>query len=225
MRSAVAAARHQVGITRKMVDRMTTLNEEKVVPTARFDEATFHYDTALDQLTIARARLDAVDAGAREEEIDGLEALVRQAEGALAEIAVYRKETEQRAPISGLVSKVYLHRGELAATGAPILTLVDLDDVWASFAVREDLLRDLHVGDRVTVDVPALGRQIPMELRHLAAMGDFATWRATSDRDRFDLKTFEVRLRPVDPDAGLRPGMSVRWPLATSAAATQLSAR
>ncbi|TNF23474.1 MAG: HlyD family efflux transporter periplasmic adaptor subunit [Deltaproteobacteria bacterium] len=221
LKSAVAAARHQVDITKKMVDRMTQLADERVVPEARYDEASFRHDVAVDQLTIARAKLDAVEDGARDEEIAALEALVRQAEGALAEVAAYKKETEQRAPTAGLVSKVYLHAGELAATGAPILTVVDLDDIWASFAVREDLLRDLRVGDRVTAEVPALGKEIPMEIAHLAAMGDFATWRATSDRDRFDLATFEVRLRPVAPLPELRPGMSVRWSLAAPPAGPQ----
>jgi len=218
LKSAVAAARHQVDLAKKMADRMTTLAAAEVVPTAKFDEASFRYDAALDQLSIARAKLDAVEAGARDNEIAALEALVHQAEAALAEVQAYRKETEQHAPQGGLVSKVYLHSGELAATGAPILTLVDLEDLWVAFAVREDLLPGIHLGDHVTVDVPALGQAVPMEVQHLAAMGDFATWRATSDKDRFDLKTFEVRLRPLTPTPGLRPGMSARWTLAAPAA-------
>ncbi|HQK19430.1 MAG TPA: hypothetical protein PLJ27_18360, partial [Polyangiaceae bacterium] len=40
---------------------------------------------------------------------------------------------------------------------------------------------------------------------------DFAIWRATSERDAFDLKSFEVRARPLAPIEGLRPGMTIRW--------------
>jgi HlyD family secretion protein len=40
-------------------------------------------------------------------------------------------------------------------------------------------------------------------------MADFATWRPTNQKGEFDLKTFEVRLYPVEPLEGLRPGMTV----------------
>jgi HlyD family secretion protein len=40
-------------------------------------------------------------------------------------------------------------------------------------------------------------------------MADFATWKATNQKGDFDLKTFEVRLKPEQPLQGLRPGMTV----------------
>ena len=89
--------------------------------------------------------------------------------------------------------------------------IVKLDDIWASFAIREDRLGKLRIGDKVEIEVPALNRKIPMIVANISAMGDFATWRATSDRDRFDLKSFEVKLRPESPVDGLRPGMTARW--------------
>jgi len=88
---------------------------------------------------------------------------------------------------------------------------VDIDAPWASFAVREDLLKELAVGTRVTGEVPALGRSVDFEVTSIAVMGDFATWKATSARDSFDLKTFEVKARPTARVEGLRPGMTVRW--------------
>ena len=39
-------------------------------------------------------------------------------------------------------------------------------------------------------------------------MGDFATWRATKAKGDFDLKTFEVRAVPTEPQSDLRAGMS-----------------
>ena len=86
-----------------------------------------------------------------------------------------------------------------------------MDDIWASFAIREDRLKNLRIGDEVEIEVPALDRKIPMKVANISALGDFATWRATSDRDRFDLKSFEVKLRPTQPVDGLRPGMTARW--------------
>jgi HlyD family secretion protein len=113
--------------------------------------------------------------------------------------------------VDGEIARIVLHEGELAATGYPILTIVTIDAPWASFAVREDLLKELKVGTRVTAEVPALGRTVEFEVYSIAAMGDFATWKATNAKDSFDLKTFEVKARPTAKIEGLRPGMTVRW--------------
>lgn len=213
-RQAVEMARHQVGIADKTYARVESLFRDSAVPKAKLDEAEFAKNVAHDRLAMAEAKYKAVRKGARKEEIQALEAMVRKGRSTLAEVQSYEAETVQRAPIAGEVSKIILHPGELAATGYPILTLVDLDDQWASFAVREDLLQKVKTGEEHQIWVPALGRNVPMRITHIAALGDFATWRATSERDSFDLKSFEVKMRPTDPiPEKLRPGMSVRWSL------------
>ncbi|HOU54674.1 MAG TPA: HlyD family efflux transporter periplasmic adaptor subunit [Myxococcota bacterium] len=210
-KKALDAAQHQVDLAKKMYDRMKALLDQGSVPQATYDDVAFKYDVARDQLQIAQARYDMVKKGARDEEIEALEALVRQAEGTLDEVRAYEAETDQKAPITGEVTKVMVHAGELAATGYPIVTLVDLTDIWATFAVREDLLKRLPMGARLTAEVPALGKTVEFQVFNISALGDFATWRATSEKNSFDLKSFEVKARPVTPVEGLRPGMTVRW--------------
>jgi HlyD family secretion protein len=83
--------------------------------------------------------------------------------------------------------------------------------VWATFAVREDLLATVKKGQRIQAEIPALGKTAAFEVFNISALGDFATWRATSEKNSFDLKTFEVKARPSQPLEGLRPGMTVRW--------------
>lgn len=205
------AAQHQVDLTKKMYDRMASLLSQNAIPKAKYDEVEFQYNVSQEQFAMAKAKYDATMKGARDEEIEALEALVRQGEGTLAEVNSYNSETAQNAPISGEVSKIALHKGELAATGYPILTIVDLKDMWATFAVREDLLQGIKKGSRIKVEIPALGKEIEMEIFLLSPLGDFATWRATSERNNFDLKSFEVKARPVTPVEGLRPGMTARW--------------
>lgn len=210
-RRAVDAARHQLELAEKIHQRTIALVPVGGVPPARVDEIEAQLALARDNLEIARARHDLVQKGARDEEVAALEALVRQAEGSLAEVQSYRNELEQAAPTAGEVAKIVLHEGELAATGYPILTLVRTDDPWFSFAVREDLLVDLRVGGTIQVEVPALGRTVPATVFQLAPLGDFATWKATGEKDGFDLKSFEVKARPAAKVEGLRPGMTARW--------------
>ena len=207
----VEAARAQVDVMKKMLDRSQSLLDEKAIAQAKYDEVEAKYQVAVNQLEMAEAKLDAINNGARSEEIKALRAMVAKGESVAAEIAIYQKEREQRAPVEGEISKIIIHEGELCNTGYPIITIVKLDDIWASFAIREDRLKGLDIGDKVEVEVPALDKKIIMVVSNISAMGDFATWRATSDRDRFDLKSFEVKLRPESPVDGLRPGMTVRW--------------
>lgn len=207
----VDIAQGQVDIMKKTLDRMQNLLDEKAVPQAKYDEVEFKYQAAVNQLEMAEAKLDAVNKGARNEEIKALEAMVAKGESVAREIEIYQKERIQVSPVNGIVSKIVVHEGELTNTGYPIITIVKIDDVWASFAVREDRLKDIEDDAVYQIEIPALGKSIPMKVVSKSAMGDFATWRATSDRDRFDLKSFEVKLRPVDPVEGLRPGMTARW--------------
>jgi HlyD family secretion protein len=208
---AVDAARHQLELAEKIHERTTALVPVGGVPPAKVDEVEAQLALARDNLEIARARSEAVEKGARREEVEALEALVRQAEGSLAEVSSYRDELTQDAPTAGEVAKVVLHEGELAATGYPILTLVRIDDPWFSFAVREDLLAGLAVGQAIQVEVPALGRTVEATVFQLAPLGDFATWKATAEKDGFDLKSFEVKARPTNKVEGLRPGMTARF--------------
>lgn len=210
-RRQVESAKHQVQIAQKTYERVEKLHEANAIADAKLDEAKFQYDVARDQLAVAEAKLTVLRKGARPEEIDALAALVDQAQATLTEVTVYEKEMVQTAPIAGEVSKIVVHRGELAATGYPIVTLVDLSDLWVTFTLREDALRNVRKGTTLRVFVPALDREAQLEVFHIAAMGDFATWRATSERDAFDLKSFEVRARPLAPIEGLRPGMTIRW--------------
>ena len=205
------AARHQAELARKNFDRVSALFSSGAVPQAQMDDAQSKNDLAKDQLAVAEAHAAIVAEGARPEELEALAALVRQGQGTLAEVRSYGSETVQRAPIAGEVSKIVVHKGELAATGYPIITLVDRSDMWVSFPVREDLLRNLKQGDTLQVEVPALGRTLPVQVTSIAALGDFATWKATSEKARFDLKSFEVKARPTVTVAELRPGMTARW--------------
>ncbi|MFT3916351.1 MAG: HlyD family efflux transporter periplasmic adaptor subunit [Anaeromyxobacteraceae bacterium] len=213
---ALQTARKAAEVADKAHARAEALLASATITQAAFDEADLRWKAAQDTLAAAQARYDLVVKGARAEELAALEALVKQGEGSLAEVQSYGAERVQVAPISGEVSKVLVHKGELAATGYPILTLVDRADAWAAFPVREDLLPGVKVGTTLEVEVPALRKKVPMTVYSISPLGDFATWRATGEKGRFDLRTFEVKARPATPEPDLRPGMTARLTLAAS---------
>jgi HlyD family secretion protein len=136
--------------------------------------------------------------------------LASQAAGQVAEVEAAAADTALVAPLAAEVDKLILHVGELAPAGFPIMTLVDLKDCWATFNIREDDLAGIRVGSEFEGKVPALGGQrVTLKVYYISPKGDFATWRPTRLSGGYDVKTFEVRARPLAPVAGLRPGMSV----------------
>lgn len=92
------------------------------------------------------------------------------------------------------------------------MSLIRLPQAYFIYNLREDILVNVKKGDIIKLRVPALGdKEIDAEVRFIAPKGDYATKRATRATGDFDLKTFEVRLYPLEPVEGLRPGMSTLW--------------
>lgn len=197
-------------LAKKTFDRYDALYKEGLIAEQQHDEAATKANAAEDAALAARAQYDMAANGARTEDKAAATALLDQADGVLAEITAYRAETLLRAPIAGEVSSILIDVGELAPTGFPVITLVDLSDNWAVLNVREDHLIHFKMHDRINGRIPALGnKEVELSVFYIAPLADYATWRATRYSSGYDIKTFEVRMRPINPIDGLRPGMSV----------------
>lgn len=204
----------QAGLTiaKKSYDRVRNLYEKGVMSAQKKDEAEANYNAMVATEKAARSQYEMAKEGARKEDKAAAAALVNQASGALAEVESYVEESALVAPIDGEISERFPEVGELVGTGAPIMNIADLTDMWVSFSIREDLLSQVKVGNEVKAFVPALDNQeITLKVYYMKDMGTYAAWKATKTTGQYDAKTFEVRARPIQPVEGLRPGMSVIW--------------
>lgn len=204
----------QAGLTiaKKSYDRVRNLYEKGVMSAQKKDEAEANYNAMVATEKAARSQYEMAKEGARKEDKAAAAALVNQASGALAEVESYVEESALVAPIDGEISERFPEVGELVGTGAPIMNIADLTDMWVSFSIREDLLSQVKVGNEVKAFVPALDNQeITLKVYYMKDMGTYAAWKATKTTGQYDAKTFEVRASPVQPVEGLRPGMSVIW--------------
>lgn len=189
--------------------RVDNLYKEGLIAQQKRDEAQAQSKAARDGAAAAQAQYQMAQHGARSEDKSAAAAQVRQASGAVAEVEAYKAETRIKAPAAGEVVKVLVDPGELTPTGFPVVTLVDLSDTWAVFSVREDQLSHFQKGAQFDATVPALQKQLKFRVSHLSPMGEFATWKAVRGSKGYDLRTFEVKARPLQATPGLRPGMSV----------------
>jgi HlyD family secretion protein len=196
-------------LAQKTFDRIQHLTEQGNAPQARLDQVTDNLresERAVDQ---AKSAYDqAVNGYTREER----EIARTNVEKASADIQAVQSIVDQMAVYAPVAAQIYqrnVEPGEYVSPGVPLVTLIDLADVWIHFDLREDLVKTLKVGDRFDVRVPALGdRRITVEVKLIATKGEYASWRATRATGDFDLRTFSIRAYPVAPVPELRPGMS-----------------
>ena len=196
-------------IAKKTFERVNNLFEEGVVTAQRRDEAQAAVEATTAQVKAAQSQYDMARNGARVEERKATSAQVDQASGAIAEVNSYIKETIQRAQKDGEVTEVFPKVGELVGTGSPIMNIAEIDNLWGVFNVREDQLAGMKVGDVITAFAPAFNKELKMKVYYLKDQGSYSVWKATKTTGQYDLKTFEVRARPVEKFEGLRPGMSL----------------
>ncbi|WP_297249653.1 biotin/lipoyl-binding protein [Prevotella sp.] len=196
-------------ISKKTYDRVQRLFNEGVMSAQKRDEAFAAYKAYEAQERAAKSQYDMAREGARKEERAAAAAQVNRAKGAVQEVSSYINETVQIAQVEGEVSDIYPKVGELVGTGSPIMSISIMSDVWGTFNVREDQLNGLKIGSEFTAFSPAFKKDIKMKVYYIKDQGSYAVWKATKSNGQYDLKTFEVKARPVGKLDGLRPGMTL----------------
>jgi HlyD family secretion protein len=196
-------------LAQKTFDRTKTLTDQGNAPQARLDQVTdtlHENERAVDQAKSAYEQ--AVNGYTKEERaisranVEKADADIQSVQSIIDQLVVY-------APLASQVYQRNVEPGEYVSPGVPLITLIDLADVWIHFDLREDLVKGLKVGDRFDVRIPALDeRRVTVEVKLIATKGEYASWRATRASGDFDLRTFSIRAYPVQPVPELRPGMS-----------------
>ena len=196
-------------IAEKSYNRVQRLFDEGVMSAQKRDEAYASYKALEAQMKAAQSQYDMAVNGARREDNMAAAAQVGRARGAVQEVTSYIHETVQIAQMDGEVMDIYPKLGELVGTGSPIMSIAVMKDLWGTFNVREDQLNGLEIGKTFTAFVPAFNKEIQMKVYYMKDQGSYAVWKATKANGQYDLKTFEVKARPVEKMEGLRPGMSL----------------
>jgi HlyD family secretion protein len=196
-------------LAQKTFDRTRILTEQGNSPQSRLDQMTdslHENERAVDQANSAHEQ--AVNGYTKEERaiakanVEKANADIQSVQSIIDQLVVY-------APVASQIYQRNVEPGEYVSPGVPLITLIDLADVWIHFDLREDLLKTLKVGDRFNVRVPALDdRSITVEVKLIATKGEYSSWRATRATGDFDLRTFSIRAYPVQAVPDLRPGMS-----------------
>ena len=203
-------ARAGVEIAEKSYARVKRLYDQGVMTAQKLDEVTAQRDAAIATEKAAKSQYDMARNGAEQEDKQAAAALVNRAKGAVREVNSYIRETVLVASADGEVTDIFPQVGELVGTGAPIMNVALMNDMWVTFNVREDHLQAFKMNQTVKAVIPALGnKEVTLKVYYMKDLGSYAAWKATKTTGQFDMKTFEVKASPVQKVDGLRAGMSV----------------
>lgn len=203
-------AKAGVTVMEKSYQRVYNLNQKGVLPAQKLDEITAQRDAAIATERAAKSQYDLAVKGAQIEDKEATQAILDQATSAIAEVESYINETYLIAQAAGEVTEIFPQVGELVGTGAPIMNVAIMNDMWVIFNIREDLLNGVKVGDSFKAFIPAINKQeIELKVTYIKDVGTYAAWKATKAAGQYDLKTFEVKAIPQEKIPALRPGMSV----------------
>ena len=197
-------------LAEKQYNRSIKLSEKGVITAQQLDEATANFEAMKASESAAYAEYSLAKAGATKNQKSAAAAQVEMAQGAVAEVESYISDSHIFAPTAGEISTIAYYAGEIIGSGFPVMTLLDLDDIWVEFNIKESLLPQITIGKTLHAYIPALDKAIPLIVSHIAAQADFAIWSTTREDGSFDIRTFVVKMRTAkDADAkALRAGMS-----------------
>jgi multidrug resistance efflux pump len=112
-----------------------------------------------------------------------------------------------RSPVSGVVTRVPMHVGEVVSPGQTVAAVADLTYLEFTAYVLERDLGQVRVGQRVTVRAdPFPGRGFAGVVTSTNQRSEFTPRNVQTQRDRLNL-VFGVKVRVANPDGALKPGM------------------
>lgn len=164
-----------------------------------------------DQVRASEAQLAV--AKANRKQVDVQQADVSATRAQLAQAVAQRNQAQTQlgysnvySPADGIVSVRVARQGETVQAGGPIVTILDIDHLWAQADVEETYIDQITFGQKLNVRLPS-GTTIEGTVFFKGVENDFATQRDVS-RTKRDIKAFEIKVALPNADRRLFTGMT-----------------
>lgn len=189
--------------------RGENLYKEGVISRQRRDEMQAAAFSSKEMAHSAYQQYARAERGSTPQQKSSADAQVKIAQAAVDEANALSAETQLLAPINGTVSKIYGKPSELVATGVPVVSILQDDEISISLNIREDQYAQVYQAKTLQGFIPALNRSAEFKIEHIDAEGEFATIKTTRQTGGYDIRSFKIKLIPTQKIADLKVGMSV----------------
>ncbi|MFQ5575356.1 MAG: HlyD family secretion protein [Anaerolineae bacterium] len=193
--------------TRQTLNTLLDLRDNPLEAETRVIQAQADYQAKRAAVNVAQANLALAQAGPSLEQINLLEAQVVQAQANLQNLDVRRQKLLLNAPLDGVVVEKIAHPGEVAAPGAPLLTVADPRQVTLTVFVPEADYGRLKENQAVSVAVDGYpGQQFGGLITHISDEAEFTPKNVQTKQERVST-VYAVKITLPNPDGHLKPGM------------------
>ncbi len=203
---------------RREMNRYKALYRKEMAPKGTLDTAVMNYETAVADTGAAKAALSAAmaektSAEARLEsaknQLLSAQVAVREAEAGLSLAKAKLSKTVIACPINGTIVYIAAENGEVVSPGMTIMTVVDMDRLYARVDVDETRVGGIRLHQAATIRTEGPeSRTFTGKVIEIGRYAAFATERDVT-RGRQDIKTFKVKIDIDNNDGFLKPGMTV----------------
>lgn len=193
--------------------RFSKLVDSGAVSQQTFESYKSKYQVAMASREEAKASVDSAEANLLQMESNRenetvLRSKIAQSAAQLEQTQVSLDETEIRAPFDGIIIAKYVEIGAMISTGIPIVSIQDPQDNWINIKVAETELSNYQIGQHVALEGRDKQLKVEGDIIDISKKAEYATYRATNERDKQDIITFNVKIQ-VNSEK-LRPGMRFR---------------
>jgi len=204
---ALQTARTTQDGTRAKLGALQAIRNRPLILEAEMHTAEAAYRIAEADVAVARAELVAVQAPPLDEDTAIAEAKVHQAEAALHTLEVLQKRMALHAPCDGVIASRVVEAGEIAAPGAPLLTIADLSEVTLTVYVPETQIGRVGLGQEAIATVDSYpGQGFVGQVIHIADQAEFTPRNVQTKEERVNT-VFAVKIALPNPEQRLKPGM------------------
>jgi HlyD family secretion protein len=193
----VASAQQTADAARVLVENRKKMFEQGALARKLVDDAEVAYAQAKSQLEAAQEHLRVLNSAGKEEQIKGAQAQVETAKGQLQAAQAQVDYSEVRSPISGVVADRPVNAGEMAATGTPLLTIMDISRVVARVNVPQSQSTAVKLGQTATLTQTGSTEMLEGRVTVVSPATDPNT------------TTVQVWITTPNPGARFKPGAAV----------------
>ena len=175
---------------------------------ARVDVARERERASSERVRAARETLGRLRAGARPEEIDVARARVDAVDAQIATLDKSVTDADVTAPGTGIVTQKLVEAGELVQRGTPLIVVTDLDNAWANLFVPEPMVPRIKLGQAATVMTDAGGTGLPGKITFISPRAEF-TPRNVQTADERSKLVYRIKVSVDNREGILKQGMPV----------------
>jgi HlyD family secretion protein len=152
----VAQSKANLDLQQSIYNARKSLFAEGAIPGRDLDTAAAALVQAQGAYDIASQHLAGQKAVTREAAIESAKGQLLSAEGKYQGAQAGVSYSEIRSPIDGVVTDRPLFAGEIAASGQPLITVMDVSSLLAKTHVSQALAQRMHVGNEAEVSAPGV---------------------------------------------------------------------